>query len=76
MILVLSLATHILKLEQQRLAWPLNKDEAQIHKMLKKGKMILERNLDTSKGMKKTRNGKCVNRYKRLTLLFKKILTA
>lgn len=36
MILVLSLATHILKLEQQRLAWPLNKDEAQIHKMLKK----------------------------------------
>lgn len=38
--------------------------------------MIPERNLDTSKGMKKTRNGKCVNRYKRLTLLFKKILTA
>ena len=36
MILVLSLATHILKLEQQRLAWPLHKDEAQIHKMLKK----------------------------------------
>lgn len=78
MILVLSLATHILKLEQQRLAWPLHKDEAQIHKMLKKkgGEMILERNLDTSKGMKKTRNGKCVNKYKTLSLLFKKILTA
>lgn len=38
--------------------------------------MILERNLGTSKGMKKTRNGKRVNRYKSLSLLFKKILTA
>ena len=34
--------------------------------------MILDRNLDTSKGMKNTRNGKYVNKYEKLSLLFKK----